>query len=208
MRSGIRRTLGGVVAVTAIVLVVASNPRTTRSACTASRSRVETLSDLDRRDVRFTPVPSTVVRLRRVRDPAGDTPNRRAVPVETTTYRVSARLVAMRRRRDADITLAISAPNDRSKTMLVTFPSTRCRLHTAKTRRAEIMRSTRTLVSACGKPTRRGVGLSGTAVILGVGLFDGHTGRRAAPNGVKLAPVLRFEHVACRRARAGPAVKR
>lgn len=189
-----------------VVGVIATNPRTTRSACMSGRARVETLSDLDRRDVRFTPRPSTVAELRRLREPAGDTSYRRSPPVETTTYRIRARLLAMKRQRNGDITLAVSAPDDRSKKMLVTFPATRCGRRTSKTRKAEMRRAARALVSVCGNPTRRGVRLSGRAEVFGVGLFGARRGAGGAPNGVELAPVLRLTQAACRR--AGPSVRR
>jgi len=206
LTSGVRRVLVVAAASGAIVLVIATNPRTTRSACMSGRARIETLSDLDRRDVRFTPVPSTVAQLRRLREPPGDTSYRRAPPVETTTYRIHVRLLAMRRQRNGDIALAVSAPTDRSETMLVTFPVTRCGRRTSRTRKADMRRAARTLVSACGKPTRRLVRLSGRAEVLGVGLFGGRRRASTTPNGIELAPVLQLTQVGCRR--VGPGATR
>jgi hypothetical protein len=191
-----------------VALVIATNPRSTRSACLTGHARIETLSDLDRRDVHFTPVPTTVERLRRLRQPAGDTADRRAPPVETTTYRLGVRLLAMKRERNHDITLTVSAPSDRTQKMLLTFPATRCGHRTAKKRKAEMRRATHLLVSACGDPTARGVRLAGRAELAGVGLFAGRPGARAGPGGVEIAPVLAVGQIECRRAGAGAARRR
>jgi hypothetical protein len=193
-----------VAATGAVVLVIATNPRTTRSACMGGRARVEILSDLDRRDVRFTPVPSTVAQLRRLREPSGDTPYRRAPPVETTTYRIHVRLLAMKRQRNGDITLAVSVPDDRSEKMFVTFPATRCARRTSRTRKAEMRRAARRLVSACGEPTETGIRLSGRAEVTGVGLFGDRRRSSPTPNEIELAPVLRLTQVGCRRAEPLP----
>jgi hypothetical protein len=182
----------------AVVLVIVSNPQKSRSSCTGL-SRVEALSDIDRREVGSVQVPIGVGRLRRLHQPTGDTEYRRAIPVETTTYMVRARLLGMKREPNRDINLTVSPPNGRTKTMIVTFPSSRCGARASKTRRAEMRRAASRLIAACGEPTGRKARLSGIAEIAGIGLFGRGIGSGAAPNGIKLAPVLHFKGVRCHR---------
>lgn len=184
----------------AVVLVIVSNPQRSRSSC-SGRSHMETLSDIDRRDVSFAQVPTGIERLRRLHQPSGDTTYRRAIPVETTTYMVRARLLAIKREPNHDINLTVSSPRGRTKTMVVTFPNSKCGARTRHVRRAEIRRAASRLITACGEPTRTKTRLDGIAEITGVGLFGRGLGSDAAPNGIKLAPVLHFSSVSCHRQR-------
>jgi hypothetical protein len=118
--------------------------------------------------------------------------------VETTAYRVEARLVKMRLERDGDIVLVIVDPNTLG-TMIVEFPALTC-IGKASARARLLMREARAaLIAACGQPdpgsfTRVG----GPATITGVGFVEPGDGvADAAPNGIELHPVLGFRMTEC-----------
>ena len=190
--------LGAVLALAAIVLVVVSNPRTSGSTC-GRRAQVATLSDIGRHEVDFVPVPTGIQRLRHLRQPSGDTPDRRAIPVETTTYEIPVRLVALKRLSNHDIRLAVSAPRQPSQTINVTFPDGHCGRRARPRRRVEMKRARSALITACGKATRKPAQMAGSAQITGVGSFGRRAGPYSAPNGIELSPVLHFKSFGCRR---------
>jgi hypothetical protein len=182
------------------VLVVVSDPRNSDSRCVGGRVEVKTLSDGD--DVTTAPFPTRIQRLRRLPRPAGLEATRRSLPVEATTYRIEARLVAMRRRADGEVDLTVSAPKRRSSTMTVGFEGSRTCGHRAVAREGGSMKAAqRTLVAACGPPAQRRTPLSGAAEISGVGFFGDPREEGAAPNGIELHPVLQFVSRDCRRRR-------
>jgi hypothetical protein len=161
--------------------------------CGKERWLVKTLADKRRRWVRLHHVrPTSVRKLIRKQPPSptgDDTPRRRGV--ETTVYRLRARLVEMKLEDDSDIHLVIRRTHGKA-TMIVEFPHRACIAHRARARRAMI-RARAAIVRSFGPPTRDWKPLHGSAIITGVGFFDeihGQTG--VAPNGIELHPVLRF----------------
>jgi hypothetical protein len=90
--------------------------------------------------------------------------------VETTNYRVAARLVEMKLEDDHDIHPVIAVPS---------APSA--------------------IIAACGQPSSSHfTDISGRATVTGVGFFDiphGQTG--VAPNAIELHPVLKFLASSC-----------
>ena len=87
---------------------------------------MKTLSDEDRNRVNLKPVPSTVVALDALPRPALLPDNRRAAPVELTTYTVRAVLLEIRDEADHDLHLVIADPADRSKTMIAEIVDPGC----------------------------------------------------------------------------------
>src|SRR3954451_1637669 len=119
-RMHIVRTVLAVASVFA-VLAVAPSAR----ACGIERWPEKTLQDRRAALVNFTPKPISVDTLRRKRvrrDPEGF----RNAPVETTVYRVRARLIGMRGEDDGDVHLVISSLTNRHRTMIVEMPSVDC----------------------------------------------------------------------------------
>src|SRR4051794_26872202 len=87
-------------------------------ACGVERWPEKTLQDRRAALVNFTPKPISVDTLRRKqvrRDPQGF----RNPPVETTVYRVRARLIGMRAEDDGDVHLVIASLTNRRRTMIV-----------------------------------------------------------------------------------------
>jgi hypothetical protein len=150
--------------------------------------------------VDLTARPTTVAALRRLRRPAVVPPSSRVRPVETTSYRLRAHLVAFRLEADSDIDLVI-ADRITGGTMIVAFPAPACVSANAPARARTLMRAAQeTLLLSCGLPsTRSFTPLSGTGTISGVGFFASRRGRRGvAPNGIELHPVLGFASGTCR----------
>jgi hypothetical protein len=195
-----RRALISLLAVAGVVLVIVSDPRNSDSRCVGGRVAIETLSDGD--IVNFAPQPTTIERLRQVRRPARLHGGRRSKPVETTTYRIEARLLSMRRRSNDEIDLVVSDPARPARTMAVGFEGSRTCGHRAVVRaEAPIRKAQKALIAACGEPRHTYSRLSGTAQISGVGYFGHPGGVGIPPNGVGLHPVLDFKSADCRRLR-------
>jgi hypothetical protein len=135
-----------------------------------------------------------------LRSPGVGSSTPRIPGVETTTYRVTAELVKMKREDDRDIHLVIAEPGKRSKTMIVEFPDVRCSGARRSVKRNAMRKARAALVNACGTPGSSSfTTLRGSATITGVGFFDvkhGQTG--VAPNAIELHPVLRFSSADCR----------
>lgn len=168
-----------------------------RAACGVERWPEKTLQDKRATRVRYTPKRTTVDRLRRLkvrRDPEGY----RQGPIETTNYRVRARLIEAKTEDDGDIHLVIASLANRKRTMIVEFPSSEC-ISRAPKRAQRLMRAAhRAFDRRCGSSSDGFRSLHGTATIDGVGFFDfihGQTG--VAPNGIELHPVLRFRAASC-----------
>lgn len=167
--------------------------------CGKERWSIKTLSDSAATSVNFRPKNTTVHRLRGLPPPGVGFSTPRIRGVETTTYRVKAELVEMKREDDHDIHLVIGEPNHRDRTMIVEFPDVSCPGARSSAKRTVMGKARHALTKACGSPGsssfRR---LKGTATITGVGFFDvkhGQTG--VAPNGIELHPVLRFRSGGC-----------
>jgi hypothetical protein len=114
--------------------------------------------------------------------------------VETTNYRVAARLVEMKLEDDHDIHLVIAVPSAPKKTMIVEFPDTTCNGASSSPKKGKMASARSAIIGACGQPSSNHfTDLSGRANITGVGFFDiphGQTG--IAPNAIELHPVLKF----------------
>lgn len=165
--------------------------------CGVERWAVKTLSDPGATSVNFNPVLSSVDALRALPAPSVSSSTPRISGVETTTYTVTARLVAMKLEDDHDIHLVIADPTS-GGTMIVEFPDPQCAGAATSIRLSEIAAARASFMAAEGIPGASSfTSLSGTATITGVGFFDeihGQTG--VAPNGVELHPVLRFSTAA------------
>jgi hypothetical protein len=172
--------------------------------CGVERWDVKTLSDPKVGDVDFAPHDTSVGRLRNKPDPHTSSHTPRLDGVETTTYRVKARLIEFKREDDRDIHLVISLPSSRSKTMIVEFPDTSCDGARSSPKKAQMGRARAALTRACGQapgPSSDFENLRGTATVTGVGFFDvkhGTPQTGVAPNNIELHPVLGFSKAACR----------
>ena len=195
--------LAAVVAV-ALGYVVSANGETGEGAagtCGVERWPVKTLSDPKASQVNFTPHDTSVGRLRNKNAPKVGKNTPRIDGVETTTYRVKARLLEFKREDDKDIHLVISVPSAKTKTMIVEFPDTTCPGARDSAKKSQMGKARSALVNACGQapsPSSDFADLKGTATVTGVGFFDvihGQTG--VAPNGIELHPVLKFTNATC-----------
>jgi hypothetical protein len=118
--------------------------------CGVERWSVKTLSDSAAHRVRFRPKDITVKVLRRKESPGVGRDDLRIQGVETTTYRVKAELVEMKREDDRDIHLVISVRGHRSQTMIVEFPDGRCSGARRSKKRRAMRRARVALERACG----------------------------------------------------------
>ena len=168
----------------------------TGTGCGGERSHVKTLTDAAAKSVSLSPKTTSVAALRALRAPqrlGGRIPG-----VETTTYRIQARLVAMRLEGDGDVYLTVVDPKTPG-TMVVEFPAAACTRKASAQVRLLMRNARAALIAACGEPdpgsfTRVG----GTATITGVGFFEpGDGASDAAPNGIELHPVLGFRMTEC-----------
>jgi hypothetical protein len=169
------------------------------AACGVERWPVKTLSDSLTDQVKFKPEKTSIPALRSRPAPGVGTSTPRIKGVETTTYRVKAKLLEFVVEDDRDIHLVIGAPASPNKTMIVEFPDPTCPGARDSAKRDRMARARNALIAACGEPTATFKHLSGKARIKGVGFFDvkhGQTG--VAPNGIELHPVLGFSRAACR----------
>jgi len=121
--------------------------------------------------------------------------------VETTTYRVRARLIEFKFEDDRDIHLVVGVPSAPKKTMIVEFPDPTCPGAKDSPKKARMASARSALIASCGKPPSASSGfrdLRGTATVTGVGFFDiphGQTG--VAPTAIELHPVLKFLAASC-----------
>lgn len=170
--------------------------------CGVERWPVKTLSDPDAEDVSFTPKSTTVSALRAKPAPKVTSSTPRIAGVETTTYKVRAKLIKYALEDDHDIHLVISSPSSTAKTMIVEFPDPSCPGVRDSLKKTAIGHARSAISTACGNPSTHFHDLEGTATISGVGFFDvkhptPQTG--VAPNGVELHPVLGFTDAVCSR---------
>lgn len=167
-------------------------------ACGVERWAEKTLTDKRASRINLTPKATTVDSLRQRRVDRGPFATR-GTGVETTVWRVRARLIGFKREEDGDIHLVISSLKSRRRTMIVEFPDATCTKGAPQSLRLRMSRAKSRLQHACGHPSESFQALSGTATFTGVGFFDfihGQTG--VAPNGIELHPVLSFRTSACR----------
>ena len=165
--------------------------------CDSARWQVKTLTDAAAGSVSLSPKKTTVAALRQL--PASQGLRRTRIKgIETTTYRVEARLVKMKLERDGDVLLVVVDPKTLG-TMVVEFPAIAC-IRRASARVRPLMRNARAaLIAACGEPDRGSfTRVGGPATITGVGFVERGDGvPDTAPNGVELHPVLGFRMTEC-----------
>ena len=167
--------------------------------CGEERWPVKTLSDPREKLVNYKPHDSSIGRLGKKPHPHVGPNTKRIEGVETTNYRVAARLVEMKLEDDRDIHLVVSVPSAPSKTMIVEFPDTTCNGASSSPKKAKMASARSALIAACGQPSSSHfTDLNGRATVTGVGFFDiphGQTG--IAPNAIELHPVLKFLAASC-----------
>jgi hypothetical protein len=167
--------------------------------CGEERWAVKTLSDPREKLVNFKPKNTSVGRLGKKPAPHVGSSTPRIKGVETTTWRVKARLVEMKLEDDRDIHLVIAVPSAPAKTMIVEFPDTTCNGAASSPKKGAMGRARSSIIAACGQPSSNHfTDLSGRATVTGVGFFDiphGQTG--IAPNAIELHPVLKFSPASC-----------
>jgi hypothetical protein len=173
-----------------------------RAATTCGKERwaVKTLSDPAADQVDFTPKSTAVTTLRNKPAPHVGSNTPRIQGVETTTWKVRAKLLEFAREDDHDIHLVIGAASSPSKTMIVEFPDVSCPGARSSAKKTEMKQARDDLIAKCGSPSSSFHDLSGSATISGVGFFDvihGQTG--VAPNGIELHPVLAVSNLSCSR---------
>jgi hypothetical protein len=157
-----------------------------------------------RKLVNYKPHDSSIGRLRKKPHPHVGPNTKRIEGVETTNYRVGARLVEMKLEDDRNIHLVVAVPSAPSKAMIVEFPDTTCNGARSSPKKAKMARARSAIIAACGQPSSsRVTKLSGRATVTGAGFFDiphGQTG--IAPNAIELHPVLKFSSAAAPTSRA------
>lgn len=175
----------------------AARSASTAATCGLERWNVKTLQDGRADEVNFHSKKTTVSALIRKRRPSRLRARNRGV--ETTTYRLRARLMDAKLEDDSDVHLVISDPAHVARTMIVEFPDSGCVLRASKSARLKMRAARRALVTACGTIGPSSFRhLAGTATITGVGFFDFKHGQRGvAPNAIELHPVLQFRASDC-----------
>jgi hypothetical protein len=169
--------------------------------CGRERWSVKTTTDRRASLIDLDPVASSVDQLRRMDVPAVSNHTPRISGIETTVYRVRARLVSFKIEDDGDIHLVIASRSNRSHTMIVEFPDSGCLGGVGPSKKRKMVAARNAVVRACGTPSETSFRrLRGSATIDGVGFVDRKHGQRGvAPNGIELHPVLRFRLLtACR----------
>jgi hypothetical protein len=179
----------------------ASPPAHSAAECGVERWPVKTLSDKREELVSYAPHDTSIGRLRNKAAPDIGKNTPRIEGVETTTYRMRARLLKFKFEDDRDIHLVVGVPSSPKKTMIVEFPDPTCPGAKDSPKKARMASARSALINSCGKPpsaSSKFRDLKGTATVTGVGFFDiihGQTG--VAPNGIELHPVLRISNSSC-----------
>jgi hypothetical protein len=155
--------------------------------CGSERWNVKVARDRDAARIATESQPITVARLGRL--PAPPDPDRRESsrwrPVETTTYRVTARLTAIRHERDGDLHLILE---DGPAHMIAEAPSSRC---VGGSRFSAQLRAVRRAISGRFGYVRRAIYPDIPVTVTEVGFFNRlHEQDGVAPNGIELHPVL------------------
>jgi hypothetical protein len=140
---------------------------------------VKTLTDAREELVNYKPHDSSIGRLGKKPHPHVGPNTKRIEGVETTNYRVAARLVEMKLEEDRDIHLVVSVPSAPSKTKIVEFPDTSCNGASSSPKKAKMASARRSSRPAVSPLPSHFTDLSGRATVTGVGFFDiphGQTG--------------------------------
>ncbi len=164
--------------------------------CGTERWAIKTLSDPDRELVNLAPVATTIEALRSLRRPARVDEHHRIGPVETTVYRVEAKLMWLKREDDEDYHLVIASPNDTTVTMIAEIPDPACGGSCASGFSSVYATARQVLFD---RVNATGGQRAPLVWITGVGFFDyPHRQRGLAPNAIELHPVLNVEWPAVR----------
>jgi Fe2+ transport system protein FeoA len=169
------------------------------SSCGIERWDVKTLQDPAASRVSLDPQAMTVTGLTELKASPPSSGAARNAPIEFTTYRVRARLLAMSIQEDSDIKLIVGDPAGGPATMAVELPAPACVLRASSSFQASMRRARDAVVTACGTPpVARYTNVTGVATITGVGFLDlFHRQRGAAKNGIELHPALALTDVTC-----------
>jgi hypothetical protein len=156
-----RRRIVSALLIPAFALSVALLPRSAAqppsahisAKCGEERWPVKTLSDPREKLVNYKPHDSSIGRLRKKPHPHVGPNTKRIEGVETTNYRVAARLVEMKLEDDRDIHLVVSVPSAPSKTMIVEFPDTTCNGASSSPKKGKMASARSAIIAACGQPS-------------------------------------------------------
>ena len=169
--------------------------------CGTERWAVKTLSDPDSERVDPALKEETVSALRGLPRPAGHLERRRD-GVETTTFRVKARLVGYKNEDDGDFHVLIADLDHSDETMIVEIPNVECAGVCASGHIDDFKTAASNVVNLLGSASLdpRAHLLGGTRKIIvevvGVGFFDfEHHQNGRAPNNLELHPVLSINEV-------------
>jgi hypothetical protein len=161
-----------------------------RGGCGAWRWSVKTLTDPAAGRVNFTPITSTVEKLRALPAPVHLALSTARLPGERRTYRVRASLVEVKEEADSDFHVVLQGSS--GVTMIAEMPDPACAA--ASSRVAALQKVRRAFVQRFGQPdTQRFRPIPGRpmAEVTGVLFFDEIHGQAGvARNGVELHPVL------------------
>jgi hypothetical protein len=180
----------------ALSATVSATP-TAAPACGGDRGAVRSLTDQAAAEVAVATIARSVGELRDAAPPTGvtaDTP--RLQRLERSAFQVRAALVDIVERADGALLVTLADPGDWAQTVVVELPGEACA--GASPRGSEIASARANLLATCGaSPSAIRSRLYGYATFVGVGFFDPEPGDGAAPNGLGLAPVLRFQSSDC-----------
>jgi hypothetical protein len=166
--------------------------------CGSGRWDVKTLADAAAPSIDMRPIDTTVRGLAGTARPAPYLGPTRVAPVETSVFRIDARLIAMKTERDGDVHLIVGDVDHADETLIAEFPATACTVGAPSPDRAAMFWARDWLRDSCGIATPRLTRLRGAATITGVGFFDYEHGQYGvAPNAVEVHPVLRFISHGC-----------
>lgn len=160
--------------------------------CGTERWEVKTLNDVDREDVRLTPVDATVEELRML-TPTGVAPGRmRYSPVELRVYRIEAYLGGAFTEDDGDWHLVLFGLKDERASLIAEIPDPACAGACRSGFAAAFGRARQLLEERLQRPSPRDQPI--LVRVTGVGFFDrAHGQSGAAPNQFELHPVLSIE---------------
>ncbi|MGH9522186.1 MAG: hypothetical protein ACRD3E_06610, partial [Terriglobales bacterium] len=150
--------------------------------CGYDRWPVKILSDKDRTRVNMEPTNTTVAKIGAI--PIHEVPypyDRRIEPEELHVYRVTARLLRVKREQDSDLHLLLADLDDPEKRMIAEIPAPECAVGTGHEEEYKAARA-----------VLRSIAMNTIVEVTGVGFFDFlHEQSGAAKNGIELHPVLK-----------------
>lgn len=163
--------------------------------CASKRWAVKTLSDPDSEKVNPDLKEETVSHLRGLERPTGTLVGRRE-GVETTTFKVRARLVGYKNENDGDLHVVIADLDHPDETMIVEIPDVACAGACASGHIDDFKTARNSLVNLLGAARLRRAGQKIIVEVVGVGFFDSeHNQTDRAPNNLEIHPVLSINQV-------------